>query len=553
MIRLRRTWGLPLTAKELAEMAGRRRTYLLRAGTGVLLGIAFAVACVGSGRHGLQAGAGREVLTVLTLLLAWIAALAVPAGCAACIAGEREDGSLQLVRLTMLGPWAVVLEKWLSRLIPGLGLVLVAAPLLALAYALGGFEPWLIGCAVAAIATTILQAAAIGICASAWAGGTVGAVVLGYVLMAALYALPPLAAWAGGGGWANPHPLSPPLAFAGIGEVRPWGPPPTPYQFWLTCAWTLASTAVALGAARIGLDRRAPSGGANLLLAWFRGLDRRFEDLERRLLGRTVARELPRDRPVAWRECHRRTLTSPRYLARILIPVSVAVVVAVTLAIGLQASRFENVFMVATMLIEASLWIALLVLGATAFASERANDSLPVLLTTPMGAREILAQKISGLRRVHAAGILVLLLVGLLRWWLAIPAGYNPSEWSPGVALLTAVTTPALLAWTGVLAGLLVRSRARAITAAIGAAALWTVSGGAVAITIDALHPGGARDAWYITALNPVFLPLLNADGHNPWQSDGLAVAAYAMVHIPLWLALRTAAHLNADRLLRKG
>lgn len=547
----RPVFGLPLTAKDLLEAAQRRRTYLVRVLAGILLAVVFCITWFNLDRRGggNLLGSGRELLQAITLLLCWVTAIIAPAACSAAIAGERESGSLPLLQMTMLGPMTIVLEKWLSRLVPLLGLVLIAAPLMALAYAFGGFEPAFLISAIGAAAVTAIQATAVAICASAWCRGTIGALLLGYVLLAALYGIPAMIRHSG-------DPLSAPLAFANLDSGSGWGVPSgaRQVQFNLTCAWSILSALIALVLARFALARRTQPASGNRLLTWFRGLDRLFERLERARFGRVVARELPRDRPVAWRECHRRTLTSPRYLARILVVVAGLTVTVIVLAIAAAGfSEYQTIFGIASTVLFSALCLGLVVLGSTAFSAERSNETLPVLLTTPMPATSILAQKISGLRRVHAAGIFLLGgLIAIRVWFCPDQATWNYQNWPWWLSLTGVIVTPAVLTWTAVLVGLVVRTRARAITMAISVVLGWIVAGSIIAVLLSlAAHEGGPPVSFAV--LNPVALTVANDLESHAWPKPVPALLGYLAFHLLLWLLLRRLAFAFADRLLRRS
>ena len=133
--------SLPLLAKELVEQAARKRTYAVRALYAALLFGAFALEVknltegrsaeevLGSGERLFDRLMGWQVAGILAFL---------PAMTAGALAAEREQGTMDLLRLTGLTPREILLQKYLGRLVPILTFQFLAIPLAALAYALGG-------------------------------------------------------------------------------------------------------------------------------------------------------------------------------------------------------------------------------------------------------------------------------------------------------------------------------------------------------------------------------------------------------------------------------
>ncbi len=64
--------------------------------------------------------------------------LFVPAIVSGALTAEKERNTLQLLFLTRLGPWTILLEKLLSRLVPVATFLLVSLPLVFIAYLWGG-------------------------------------------------------------------------------------------------------------------------------------------------------------------------------------------------------------------------------------------------------------------------------------------------------------------------------------------------------------------------------------------------------------------------------
>ena len=135
--------GLPLLAKELTEQAVRRRTYVVRTVYACLLfGAVFLMFYDRVGRNigspTAVLGHGREMFAAIIGLQFTGIYLFMPAITCGVLTLEKEHNSLGLLFLTRLGPWTIVLEKYLGRLVPMLTFLLLSMPLLAFTYTFGG-------------------------------------------------------------------------------------------------------------------------------------------------------------------------------------------------------------------------------------------------------------------------------------------------------------------------------------------------------------------------------------------------------------------------------
>src|SRR5258708_4729922 len=198
MTRLAANFGLPLLGKELIEQAARKRTYVVRALYASLLFFVAYLMFYETLRAGAVSplaalGRGREMFDILVALQFCGIYLFMPAITCGVIAHEKERASLQLLFLTRLGPWTILFEKLLSRLIPMTGFLLLSLPLLAYAYALGGISPERLGTGVWLLLITTFQVGAIALCCSAYFRTTAGAFVASYVATALVSIGPGLA------------------------------------------------------------------------------------------------------------------------------------------------------------------------------------------------------------------------------------------------------------------------------------------------------------------------------------------------------------------------
>jgi ABC-type transport system involved in cytochrome c biogenesis permease component len=135
--------SLPLLGKELLELAAQPRTYVVRVVYAVLLYAAFGY-FFGSFSEKSETlellGAGRQMLSGLVRLQFVGTLLFLPPLMAGAIATEKERGTLELLFLTDLGAWELVIQKYISRLVPMFSFLLLGLPLMGIVYAFGGVD-----------------------------------------------------------------------------------------------------------------------------------------------------------------------------------------------------------------------------------------------------------------------------------------------------------------------------------------------------------------------------------------------------------------------------
>ena len=183
--------SLPLLTRELIAQAARRRTYVIRVLLALLaiwLGLALYQAQVRSSyapQAGTLFGQGDVVFDVLTWMQFVVIYLLLPMQCAGLLTEEKERDTLQLLLLTHLGPWKILWEKLLSRVVPMISLLLVCLPLQALAYGLGGVSVERIAISFCLLLATLFQMGSLGLVASSFHRTTARATVTTLGLVAA--------------------------------------------------------------------------------------------------------------------------------------------------------------------------------------------------------------------------------------------------------------------------------------------------------------------------------------------------------------------------------
>jgi len=152
------------------------------------------------------ASVGHDLFTALSAMQVGAWTLLAPALTATAIAGEREEGMLDLLHLAPLSPARIVLGKLLSTLwFCGL-LMLAPLPVIALSFLMGGVSPAEFGAVLLLQVGTATSGAALGLCCSAWCRRSGAAIGLAFGLMLAflmasalafVFALSPFKWWSG--------------------------------------------------------------------------------------------------------------------------------------------------------------------------------------------------------------------------------------------------------------------------------------------------------------------------------------------------------------------
>lgn len=432
---------LPLLTRELIEQSNRRRTYVFR--------VIYAVALFGltgwtiwsevgemwaSGNRAiLTMGIGRTVLdSVVGLQFAGIY-LFLPALVCGSITSEKERETLGLLIVTRLGPWTILFEKLLARLVPMSGYLLLSLPLLAVARTLGGVSNMDILWAAIVLCVTMFLVASFSLMWSVLARTTASALVLTYVTGAIFMLL---------GNWVVITAIE---GFASLltlnftPAVYPSGPYPytrelfmlqnSPQSTFLLGSFAFNGTALfkvgritssavagylllpsilAAGAclclARWQFLRRAfPPAGSFIpkLLRWFDDFFHRINQ-NRLTRGIVLVRDkntLPLFKPVAWRETVKKSLGSTRYLVRLLVLLELPLLPLVSMMLfdlieGRQLILPRPAGIVYPVWFFAVLFVSVHATGT--IANERSHQTLDVLLSTPLTSREIVSQKLAG-------------------------------------------------------------------------------------------------------------------------------------------------------------
>ena len=476
---------LPLLRRELTELAARKRTYVLRFVAALLLlsmgsyvvsteieQVSLAMGRRLGGAAQISAlGVGSVVFPQVAVLLFSAVQLLMPALICGSIAIEKERNTLGTLFVTRLSPLTIVLEKLGSRLIPMLSFIVLSFPVLAWVYAYGGVDSRLVLQTIWLLIWECILYASFGLMCSAWFATTVSAFIASYVVAALVFVLNRVLR------------AGVPVPFEIWYQVVDWGSFGTRSSadieqgYWgvILSTWqTAVASVVMVLLSRYFLVTRAEVSRRSVLLRVFRGLDGFFRWLnERTTGGRMVLSEgvsYPQYDPVAWRERAKKSLGKPHYLLRMLLVLQFPVLfvcVGSYAAEALQGLRpvLHLLWVVAVLVISMK--------AATLMSSERSRETLEALLSTPMSGREILDQKVQGMRRmmlmlcvpiatVHFSNLLMLGNVSFGALGVALGTMFWMSAYFVGSLISTWVMMQ-LIVWVSLRCGIRGATQARSV------------------------------------------------------------------------------------------
>ncbi len=577
--------GLPLLAKDLAEQAQRRQTYGTRVSFAILLfltsALFFVPTYVAAGFSPVSAlGGGARLLNAIYEMEFCGLCVFVPAIVSGALAAEKERNTLQLVFLTRLGPWTILFEKLLSRLVPVATLLLISVPVLLVAYSVGGLSQKSINFALLGLIATAFQVACISLFCSSFCATTASAFVMSFVILAALYVAPyfGVASYVAMGLRNRLWNLSalgsaiesPPIvaAFDAISSTNGLS------SHWVLNQWhgvgltvppfhrnyvpLAVMTSIGLFfliLARVVIVRRAAPQPQYVIRRLFQRLDRAFRWINNRLGagiefgGRDGG--LPVNRPIAWRESRRGNLGRINYLIRMMLIVEVPIVIPTALyAITTQASTFEALLLPALFFWSIA-FLVVFIRSAGLIAAEKARQTLDVLVSTPLPLSVLVGEKWRGLWRVMAVVSVPILIYAVIEGYFQTGQsgprrlfyelqGFDTGSALPDVLVVTAnlVILLSLASQLAFLFGLKAKTQVRATVGVLGLFFTWCM----IPLVIRVF---AGTKPWVLyfspfagVAVNQV--PELGLSGTGPWQlaSAPSRSVFYLLVHCGIYATI---------------
>jgi ABC-type transport system involved in multi-copper enzyme maturation permease subunit len=481
---------------------------------------------------------------------------------------EKERDSLVLLLLTELRPWQIVFQKFVGGMVPGLSMLLLALPLVAICYGYGGFTAWELGFAVLLMVLATLQIGAIATWCSCRFRTTVAAFCGTYLTSVALMLIPWLVVVinqnlqrgffrSGNEQWFGVH--LPPMVF----EV---GKDASSHDFALAgCGAILATTLFFLLLATRALPKYAFATPSQRLRRAFSAMDRAMHAINQSFGSVSFGKReriLPGDAPIQWREMRARALAKPEYLVRILLLVLIPIVGIVLLLLPNSVSREAFGYSALAAMVGSLGTLLLSAAAANAIVSERTNQTHDLLLTTPMSARQIVLEKARSLRPLGWVVAVPLLIIFGAEMTVETMATRN---YAPGFMLdrrgwtylfcvlsVLVIDLP-LIAWLSIWSGLSCRTRIKAIVLAFGLIVSWCV---APLIVLEAFDIGeSSGPGLLLQMLSPLTVPALNELNQfdELWKgSEWVPVLLNAVLFGTALIVIRTHCLRRADVYLRR-
>lgn len=440
----------PIFGKELRATARRRRNYALRVlYLGALL-LALLVAWSATSNRvyvnsvSAQAQAQAEMGQVFFMFFCFFSATAMaaigPVLTSTAISAERLGKTLHVLLMTPVTTWQILAGKLFSRLLVALTLLGLSLPALALVRLLGGVELGQMVGIVCLCAATVLATASIGLLFSTFMNRAYAVILLSYGVMLLLYLFVPFVLAFGfeltGGAhywiyeWTNWMACTVFLA-------QPRRAPAV--SDWLPCVLVHVSLAAVLVTASAVVLRRTNRRAGDGRLAPTASVvpSAGFDDAAAALshtepdapppaappkLASRPSRDVS-DRPVLWRELRRPLMSKPWQSVVGAAATVVLLLVTYLVLAGDRLLREEFSHAGYAWIFNLIVWMLTAVLAATAIAQEKEGDTWTLLLTTPLGGRDIVWGKVLGIyKRMMWPAALILThflaftLFGVIRW-----------------------------------------------------------------------------------------------------------------------------------------
>ncbi len=474
----KQSFGLPLLAKELTEQANRPRTYYVRMAYMVVLYGSFIWLYAGSvtAKRSVAEvlGSGALLFSPIMQIMTLAICLLVPIYTCGSITTEKDRNTLEPLLLTKLSPFEILLEKMLACLIPMTNYLLMAMPLLAVCYSLGGVEAEAIFTCVGYMLLLSIELAAWCLMWSTICRSTVVALIMAIVvklfMLIALY-----------------------LMFLQSLRISS-GPFEQLFIFGLSVVGPVLLSVIWLSIGAYFLPRRSNVTGPGMLSLVFRWLDRFFHQVNDNPVTKGIilvkdSSKLPVDHPIAWRETVKKLWGSKTHLTRMVLLIETPIVFFFTMmfAANETATTARSLGTITGCVIWVLGAVLLLVQASGLISAERSQQTLDLLLVSPLSAKEILLQKMAGVWRLAAAMLIPFATIGIIQYSLGIEF-YETLGRAVFFGCLTLVLLP-FWVWFSVWIGLMTRNSLQAMLLVFGLLTVWQVGLGFVA---QSLFPGAS-------------------------------------------------------------
>lgn len=398
---------------------------------------------------------GVFTITIVCQLLAIVVLL--PISMATSITIEKERNSLELLLLTKMKPWTIIIQKYLGKLIPIFMFLFLSLPMIAVAYSFGGFDFDAVKYIIIELFFVISYIGALSIMWSSFCRTSYGAVILSYLSLAItcfLFWLMLPAYWY----YYNDYSLL--------------------NSYYIKWFWGQAiSTLFFLSLSLFFLKRRIHPKSRDVFLLLLRKIDQFWNAINNRFGGVEFARsanyKLPEMNPIQWYEKYKRATGRFHYLFRIVLLLSIIPLgTAIFCCIAPRAYYIGEYFSMALLLF---ISIFLVLKASALIANDRLNQTLDVLLTTSLNPKYIVKAKMKTLLKVRYAisfpVLLALFMIHFFRMTSGNSYGNNPHIFY--LLLIYVFVHLSFISWFSCWVGLKVKKYYQAILIIFITFAIW--------------------------------------------------------------------------------
>ena len=460
----------PLIERELRLAARNPRTYRFRLASGLLtalVGIAFIlpgahnIALVGTASRGAFWWLSGMMLVYGMMMALFLAADS--------LTSERREGTLELLQLTRLAPFEILMGKLVSTGIGAIQGVLAFSLTLSLAILAGGVTLTELASVILLGLNGIFLALATGLLSSCLAREGRIALLLGLILLASICALPLISlttatsnatAASASSGWSLFSP------FTSFQLCDPISPRFHPSRFWTSLLMQHLLSWAILGFAGIWLRSHWQKETSTRSFNWGVSVKQRSSQ---KSIPPLDGDEIKDENPIFWllilkygNPAHRRAMGAGLFLVTAIL----------FIAIHRLTSNIEAFFLVLiSWHVLTKLWVAWI--ACHLMTEMRRSGMLELTLTTPLDWGLILDGWLVGLKRIFLPPIALLIGVDLLASYVAsdqLTSAFG-NQWWLGWILLTLVALiidTYALAWLGLRWGLKALNTTRAWLVSIG-------------------------------------------------------------------------------------
>jgi ABC-type transport system involved in multi-copper enzyme maturation permease subunit len=393
---------------------------------------------------------------LITLVCQFLAlGVLLPISMATSITMEKERNSLELLLLTKMKVWTIIMQKYLSRVIPAFMFLFLSFPMIAIAYSFGGFDIDSVKYIIFELFFSIFYVAAWAILWSSFCRRSSGAVILTYITIA----------------------INGLLFF--LLYPRPWSYSLAPIEaYFMQWYWVEAIlTIILLVLAAIFLKTRVHTRRRNLFLSALSKLDAFWKAVNHKLgdveFLESDNYKFPKMNPIIWYEKYKKPTGRIGYLFRIFLLLLIP-----CLGAGIMLCIKSNLYYLGDYIAIGLLLIAMiyLILQASAIvANERINQTLDLLLTTSVMPKDIVASKMRTLFKLHfVISTPILIILFMVHYFRQTSGGgyYQDHFYIIVVYLLVHLS---FISWFSCWVGLKVKTHHKAMLIIFISLALWFV------------------------------------------------------------------------------